>query len=130
MSSKNFYRLTRKDEDIFTWNSVLCIESEQGLAACHEVLKEFSMIATLRDGHFGYGVYAQGVFCCSSIDDLKTMFADSPRRKDENNCVFVLEGEVISREIDDLNCVKSFVVKPTAIVRKEEISILKSFLEF
>ena len=74
----------RTDVPQFTWNSVLCIESEQGLAACHEVLKEFSMIATLRDGYFGYGVYAQGVFCCSSIDDLKTMFADSPRRKDES----------------------------------------------
>ena len=71
------------------------------------------------DGHFGAGIYYNGVCCCESIEDLKNYFGTGVNALNDS-VVFVFEGDWMG------SCNDGEVVNPTKLIETLPIEVLNA----
>ena len=71
------------------------------------------------EGHFGAGIYYNGVCCAESLKKLKSYFSGNSRGL-EGSVVFVFDGEYMG------SCNDGSVVNPTHLIETLSVKVLDS----
>ena len=116
-----YYRVANAEENIFETSSVELAEELHNISV-EEILEIYGVedvddlndaledhLYFDEDGHFGAGIYYNGVCCCESLQDLKSYFALGSEGLDES-VILVFAGEYIG------SCNDGDVVSPTEII--------------
>ena len=125
-----YYRVGNKNENLIETTSVeLATElhniSLEEIFETYGVEDEDELEGILDDelffdseGHFGAGIYYNGVCCCDSIESLKSYFGVGVDSLNDS-VVFVFEGDQMG------TCNDGEVVIPTELVETLNIEVLK-----
>ena len=125
-----YYRVGNKNENLLETASVeLATElhnvSLEEIFETYGVEDEGELEEVLEDelffdseGHFGAGIYYNGVCCCESLEALKSYFGVGVDSLDDS-VVFVFEGDWMG------SCNDGEVVNPTKLVEALNIEVLK-----
>ena len=124
-----YYRVANPNENIFEACSVEIAEKLNNISAedifeMYGVADEESLEDILPDelffdpeGHFGAGLYYNGVCCCNSLDALKIYFGGNAEGL-EASVIFVFEGEWMG------SCNDGDVVIPTKLTETLSVEVL------
>lgn len=124
-----YYRVADANENIFEHCSVELAEelnniTSENIFEMYDVDNEDDLNDTLEDhlwfdsdGHFGAGIYYNGVCCCDSLEALKSYFSLGSQGLG-GSVIFVFQGDYMG------SCNDGDVVNPTKIVETLDISIL------
>ena len=124
-----YYRVADQNENIFETCSVEIAEelnniSEEEIFEMYGVSDEDDLNDLLDDelffdseGHFGAGIYYNGVCCCDSLESLKAYFSLGSEGLSES-VIFVFEGDSMG------SCNDGEVVNPTKLVDILDVSEL------
>lgn len=124
-----YFRVANKKENIFETTSVELSEEVNNIST-EEIFEMYGVdneedlndllddhLFFDEDGHFGAGIYYNGVCCSDSIESLKSYFSLGSEAL-EDSVVFVFEGDWMG------SCNDGEVVNPTKLIEILSISIL------
>ena len=124
-----YYRVANTNENIFETSSVELAEELHNISV-EEILEMYGVEDTEEldealedhlyfdeDGHFGAGIYYNGVCCSDSIEALKSYFSLGSKGL-EDSVIFVFEGDYMG------SCNDGDVVIPTKLIETLDVSIL------
>ena len=123
-----YYRVANASENLFETASVEIAEelnniSKEEIFEMYGVDNEDDLNNLLEDhlffteGHFGAGIYYNGVCCCESLESLRSYFTLGSEGL-EDSVIFVFEGDWIG------SCNDGEVVDPTQLIETLSVSIL------